>query len=389
MKNFSITAAVAMAVIVSGLFSCSTEVDLNAPKDTKTIVFGLLDSKADTQFIKINRTFLGEGNNFLYASIRDSVEYPFNQFTAKVEGINWQGQVVQSFPLDSITVNKRPGLFAQRQTVYYFVSDQLTGDNSYRLTIEFNNGENDVFALTNMIQNFEADNNIASPNTQGGVKLVLQNPGQDNVVYNELLRIRYNSTNNAKRYDAILRFHWIEKTWSGIPYSSDLVSEQPRSFDWQVGTQKIENPQTSIEIDYRVNAVGFFNALKTALGTTSNNISREIGRGPGMEEECFDFILTVGNEELNTWIDVNQPVTGIITERPFYSNIDGGLGLFASRTTQALHNLRTWGSTVNSTYDPKTKHEICLGLETFSLRFCSTSAQYDSDRPFYYLNRVW
>lgn len=389
MKNFSILSVLLFSALVFGLFSCSTDVELNAPKDTKTMIFGLLDSKADTQFIKINRTFLGEGDNFLYAAIRDSVEYPFNEFTAKVEGINWQGAVTQSFTLDTITITKRPGLFAERQTAYYLVSDQLTSDLTYRLSIEFNNGETDCFALTNVIATLDGDNNIASPNTQSGVKLVNQNPGQENVVYNELFRIRYNSTNNAKRYDAALRFWFVEKKWSGTPYSSDLLSSELRFVDWNVGTRKIENPESSTEIDYRINANGFFNVLKTSLGSTPSTISREIGKGPGLEEECFDFILTVGNEELNTWLDVNQPVTGIITERPFYSNIDGGLGLFASRTTQGLYDLRTFGSSVNATYDPKTKHEICLGLSMINLRFCSTSAEYDSDRPFYYLNRIW
>ena len=55
--------------------SCKTEVDLNAPYKNTTIIFGLLDAEQDVQFIKINKTFLGEGDNNAYAAIRDSSEY--------------------------------------------------------------------------------------------------------------------------------------------------------------------------------------------------------------------------------------------------------------------------------------------------------------------------
>ena len=34
------------------LYACTTDVELNAPYDSKTIVFGLLDPKLDTQWEK-------------------------------------------------------------------------------------------------------------------------------------------------------------------------------------------------------------------------------------------------------------------------------------------------------------------------------------------------
>ena len=40
------------------LISCSTDFELNAPYKTIPIV-GLLDQSQDTQFVKINRSFLG------------------------------------------------------------------------------------------------------------------------------------------------------------------------------------------------------------------------------------------------------------------------------------------------------------------------------------------
>jgi hypothetical protein len=46
-----------IALLVAG---CSTDVDLNAPYKSTTIVYGLLDPIADTQWVKINKTFIGD-----------------------------------------------------------------------------------------------------------------------------------------------------------------------------------------------------------------------------------------------------------------------------------------------------------------------------------------
>ena len=40
--------------------SCETEFDVNADGDEIIVVYGLLDSSKDTQFVKINKAFLGE-----------------------------------------------------------------------------------------------------------------------------------------------------------------------------------------------------------------------------------------------------------------------------------------------------------------------------------------
>jgi hypothetical protein len=366
--------------------SCSTDVELNAPKETKTFVFGLLDAKADTQFIRINRTFLGEGNNFLYANIRDSVEYKFSDFTAKVEGINSAGQVVHSFTLDTLTIQKQEGLFAERQTIYWFKTNQMDSQYDYRLSVEFSNGSEDVSASTNLIQAVGTNQNIYRPGTGQGIRLVTSTPEALNVVYNENIRIEYTPPGNAKRCEATLRFFYVEKTWTGLPYSSEMVNSELKFVDWPVGARKVDG---TADIKYSVNGRGFFTRLVNVLGSsTPSNVSREIGKGPGKEEECFDFLLTVGNEDLNTWIEVNQPVTGIITERPYYSNIDGGIGLFASRTIQTVKDLNTYGTGVQTNYLPNTKHQICLNEMTFHLRFCSTSSN-DISRPFYFSNRVW
>ena len=53
--------------------SCSTDFDLNAPYQPIPIVYGLLDQSSDTQFVKINKSFLGE-------RILDDKKYAISNF---------------------------------------------------------------------------------------------------------------------------------------------------------------------------------------------------------------------------------------------------------------------------------------------------------------------
>ena len=45
----------------------------------------------------------------------------------------------------------------------------------------------------------------------------------------------------------------------------------------------------------------------------------------------LQFFLEVANEELATYIEVNQPISDVAQERPEYTNVKNGLGVFASR----------------------------------------------------------
>ena len=64
------------------------------------------------------------------------------------------------------------------------------------------------------------------------------------------------------------------------------------------------------------------------------NIKEEAGvdRKAGM----IEFIFTVGNQEFSDYMDVNKPSDGIVQDKPIYTNINGGIGLFASRISHSV-----------------------------------------------------
>ena len=51
--------------------------------------------------------------------------------------------------------------------------------------------------------------------------------------------------------------------------------------------------------------------------------------------DAIEFILTAGNEDLNTYMQINEPVTNVVNERPIFTNIENGIGLFGSKYSRS------------------------------------------------------
>ena len=62
----------------------------------------------------------------------------------------------------------------------------------------------------------------------------------------------------------------------------------------------------------------------------------------------LDLIMTIGTVDLQTYINVNKPFSGIVQERPVFSNIENGVGLFSSRFTyDDIKGIELTNSTIN------------------------------------------
>ena len=48
----------------------------------------------------------------------------------------------------------------------------------------------------------------------------------------------------------------------------------------------------------------------------------------------IDLVMTVGSEDLKIYRTINEEITGIVQERPQFTNINNGIGLFSSRFTK-------------------------------------------------------
>ena len=60
-----------------------------------------------------------------------------------------------------------------------------------------------------------------------------------------------------------------------------------------------------------------------------------------VQRRLVDFDLTYFgiSDDFNTYLSVNKPSIGIVQKKPEYTNIENGLGLFASRNSISFKNL--------------------------------------------------
>ena len=143
---------------------CSTDIELNAPYDRTPVVFSLLDAAQDTQWVRINRTWLGDGNQFDAALIADNSEYPAEALTVHIQE-RLGGTVTSEWALvDTVIENKSDdGIFyAPEHQMWYFVPEGgLDTYAEYDLSIAIDEEPEVVSSTTNMIA--EQIGNITQP----------------------------------------------------------------------------------------------------------------------------------------------------------------------------------------------------------------------------------
>lgn len=308
-----------MRALILGIFSClvlltscENEVDVNAEWKDVPVVFGLLDPDSLTQYIRVSRVFLGEGDALQYAQIPDSLYYNPEDIEVKVtETIN--GNITRTWILDDTTgiAKDTNGIFAApEQVVYYFKvnpSQKLNINGEYSLTITNAKTGNVLKGQTLIVQ-----------------KVSMQTPSnfaqQVNIIPRQTSYVKWLSSVNGKIYEVILNFIYREQ----IPGSTELIRKVvPVNF----GRIYSADDQGGEELSREIDPLSFYQILVASIpaSTTENPRIRYA--------DSLEYIINVGDEDLFTYINVNQPSNTVAQERPQFNNVENGLGLFASRTT--------------------------------------------------------
>ncbi|MBW6491535.1 MAG: hypothetical protein K0B15_10125 [Lentimicrobium sp.] len=298
--------------------SCETDFDVTAPWQDITVVYGLISQNDSVHYIKINKAFLGEGNALEYAQNPDSSSYGNNlEVTLKETG---NGSVLRTFNFDTTTIfNKEPGIFyAPGQVVYksafLIPSDYSSRELTYQLEIRNKSNGKIITATTPLVNNFA----VETPR-----------PGQPVINFateGSIQRIKWTSAKNGKRYNVSIRF-WFDEV---IGAARDTV---PRFIDWNLNSIKSNSVQGGEAMELQYTPASFFSICKNMIPYKDGSsvaesavISRLVNR--------VEFLFAVSGDELNTYMEVNEPSSGIVQEKPDYTNIENGIGLFSCRFTR-------------------------------------------------------
>ena len=303
LKKFSITFFVAALV---GLSSCETDFSLNGEYELTPVVFGLLDQNDSIHMIKITKVFLGDGNYLEYAQNPDS-NY-FKQVEAQIIELNEEGDEQRRWDLKDtiITGKSTDGVFySPDQKVYYFEANDLVETFTYRLVADLNEGQKSISSQTSLIYNFTLPNTIST----AAAKLAFaKNTVTEDKDYTNM-SISIPNVINAGNNEIGYTMHWTEHYLDG----------SSASFSKRKYESKSDNPSASIII----NGLNFYKWVQVTVPDDENVDYRTM--------DGIDIHFAYGHDVLKQYMDVSAPVTGVAQIQPFFTNIDGGYGLFSSR----------------------------------------------------------
>lgn len=330
--------------------SCSTDVDIYSEYKDVAIIYGLLDYQADTNYIKITRAFCGTNDNPINANevalIADSSNYPGKLDARIVELKSGIGGTYEptgrEFVLDTMTIHdKEEGTFYSPDQKVYYTTERFNASNNgsrykYRLIVAKPDGDT-VTAQTNMVGDEEFHILSGSANFQ--------------LAHSDALgKIVFKADGMASLYDVKMQFNYSEQH-VGEEMKWKHVS---RSF----GTKTIdeylqeEGTENTYYLNYSLNWL--FNALESAIGSDTvvdgnhPNVVRHIG--------SFVISISAGGDDMSIYYSANQAqLNSPMSLITMYTNIEGGYGLFSSRTTiektvkltyfatRDLYSVTAWG----------------------------------------------
>jgi len=343
------------------LFSCKDKLDLIGDGNETAVIYALLDPLETTHYVKITKSFIGDGfsNSLDIAKIPDS-SY-FNQVNARIEERLPNGQLGRTFILkDTLITNKdTKGVFyAPQQKVYVFYTPQnlpLVNDATYHLFVDIDGGRIKITGQTRLVTGMTLGNWINS-----NMPLRLTRSGNELGTYaNHTLALT--NVGNAYRLNAKVRFDYRE-------YSATSNDSTDHSILFSLGDMPVRlgiNASNS----FSFSGEQFYRTLQREIPPLNSSVLKRVHKG-------FEIQITGASLELSNYMDVTRPSSSLAQNKPQYTNMTANegykvVGIFAARTTLSIYKDARAASAAVQALDKKSRRELCAGPLTANLGFCS------------------
>ncbi len=324
------------------LTSCKNELNVLAPSGEESVsVYGILNPNDSVQTIRINKVYLPSGDALVAAQDANQINYDSSEIRVSLERYltgNSTPQLTtignsnkQEILLTAKQINTPSGVFNQSQMIWQ-TTDKLYSNGNYKLIIKIKKTGREITAITNMIDSVKSNSKpfIYHPTyypSHGNYITTGSNPTPQNayIDYSTLTatqKIKFNSIANAKLYNVVLRFHYIDSLLTGTTNTGYV--------DYQFSELKSTTLLGGEALEVSFLANDFYSNLgnEMAKKITSNINNRR--------SHYLEYIIKAGAESLNTFLLVNQPSNTIAQDKPNYTNINGGIGIFSSSSRSMI-----------------------------------------------------
>ena len=308
--------------LVSTLFltQCKNDFEVNEDWKDYTIVYGILNQYDSVNYVRVTKSFLGNEDAYIMAQQSDSLYYNgINVILQEWKGTNLNKTITMY--LDS-SIARDSGIFASNKNFYYKTSERLDSSALYKLIINVNGKM--VTSETNLLErflitiNFNPTSGIAMHTDGSKLKITLTAKPNERI-FEPSIRFWYyelSATDTTKKYLDISLSNLISPSITG---GTKLVAE-------------LKGDQ-------------FYTILSNNIKDNPAVIKRIVA------QYCFDIMASAGSDEMYTYMQINAPATGIITEKPVFTNISNGIGLFTARVSNKTTGIRMHTTSVDSLAD--------------------------------------
>lgn len=345
--------------------SCKNDLDVLAPGEESVSVYGILNSNEPVQNIRINKVYLTNGDAISVGQDANQINYGPGELRVSLQRFNTGSTTPtlttvgnaskKEIVLTETVVTTATGNFNSNQRIWQ-TTDKLYASGEYKLTIKILSTGREITAQNTMIDSVKSYGSmpfiyVPNANPQFAFPMhcgyVLDSPpgtGTKQLAYvdysNTALitpyKIKFKSIANAKLYDVVMRFHYIDSLSAG--------GANREYVDYNFATQKSSSLIGGDALEVAFNVNDFY-----------TNLAKEIAKKPTVSVKSrtshyMEYIVYAGDETLNTFLQVNAPSTSIAQDKPYYTNINGGIGIFASRSKSSITK-ELWSSFIDKIAD--------------------------------------
>lgn len=376
MKNIKLYIGL-LAITVISLSSCKNDLNVLAPGDEAVSVYGIINPNASVQNIRINKVYLSSGDAISAGQDVDQINYGPGELLVTLQrfiggsttptlttvGNNSKKEIV----LTETVVTTADGSFNVNQRIWQ-TTDKLYNNGIYKINIKNINTGKEFSAETVVMDSVKSYSqkpfiyNATLYPSHGQYILTGANPTAqsgyiDYSVLTGTQRVKFTSIPNAKLYDVIIRLHYIDSLIGG--------GANPEFVDFKFATQKSPSLVGGEPMEVSFTANDFYTNVAAELSKkTLPNVKNR-------RAYYLEYRITAGADDLNTFLQVNQPSNSIAQDKPYYTNIKGGVGIFSSASRSIItHDM--WNDFID---------KIACHPSTNPYKFCNSAGALASVCP--------
>lgn len=292
---------------------CKNDFEVNDDWKDITVVYGILNQNEDTNYIRVTKGFLGVGDAGAMAQVKDSLYYK----NVNVILEEWSNNILHNtFTLRDTTYIRYNSVFNDTNIVFYTTAS-LSPNYTYKLKVL--EGGKEITSETPLLENVDFIRGSSSIN-----------------LHDQISReINWYTKPNEKIFEVKMRFYYYEVYNDNTQKKDSIDIPLPET---QASTIS-GNEKLSIVI-----SANYFLYYVGSLIKDNPDVHHRI-----VADSCFTFTFLIGSEKWYTYMLVNKPTLGMVNDKPVFTNINNGIGLFTSRLSMVIpYKYRTTNRTVDA-----------------------------------------